>query len=101
MKESINNFTDFFAIDPGNTDPYGIMKKVEHIYTLSEKRLNYFAKNIAPKLDEEERANLAMGLSGAVSLNQMAKVVRHFVEMARKTKSYQWAMILQMHVPMI
>jgi hypothetical protein len=101
LKESINNFMEFYAIDPVNTDPYGIMKKVEHIYTLSEKRFNHFAKSVAPNFNEEDKANIAMGLSGAVSLNQIAKVVRHFVEMARKTKSYQWAMVLQMQLPTI
>jgi hypothetical protein len=101
MKESINNFAEFFAIDPVTTDPYGVMKKIEHIYSLSEKRFNRFAKEIAPNFNEEEKADIAMGLSGAVSLNQIAKIVRHFVEMARKTKSYQWAMILQMQLPTI
>ena len=52
LKESINNFAEFFAIDPVNTDPYGIMKKVEHIYTLSEKRFNHFAKSVAPNFNE-------------------------------------------------
>lgn len=101
LKESIDNFAEVFSIDPVGTDPAGIMKKIEHIYTLSEKRFNYFAKTVAPKFDEESRANLVMGLSGAVSLNQIAKIVRHYVEMARKTRSLQWAMILQMQLPTI
>jgi len=101
LKEAVSNFMDFFTIEPVSLDPFGIVKKIEHIYMLSEKRFKYFAKNIAPKLEEESRANLVMGLSGAISLNQIAKVVRHFVEMARKTKSYQWAMIVQMQLPMI
>lgn len=101
LKESIDNFAEVFAIEPVGIDPSGIMRKIEHIYTLSEKRFKYFAKTVAPKFDEESKANLVMGLSGAVSLHQIAKIVRHFVEMARKTKSYQWAMILQMQLPMI
>jgi hypothetical protein len=101
LKESIDNFAEVFSIDPVGTDPAGIMKKIEHIYILSEKRFNYFAKTVAPDFDEESRANLVMGLSGAVSLNQIAKIVRHYVEMARKTKSLQWAMMLQMQLPTI
>jgi hypothetical protein len=53
LKESVNSFTDFFSIDPVSTDPYGVMKKIEHVYTLSEKRFHYFVDTIAPKLDEE------------------------------------------------
>jgi hypothetical protein len=77
------------------------MKKIEHVYTLSEKRFHYFVDTIAPKLDEESKANLVMGMSGAVSLNQIAKIVRHFVELARKTKNLQYVMVLQMQLPMI
>ena len=101
LKESVDNFAEVFSIDPVSTDPSGIMRKIEHIYTLSEKRFNYFAKSVAPKFDEESRANLVMGLSGAVSLNQIAKIVRHFVELSRKSKSLQWAMMLQMQLPTI
>jgi len=52
-------------------------------------------------MDEESKHNVRMGLSGAVSLNQVAKIVRHFVELIRKTKNLQLALVLQMQLPMI
>ena len=42
-----------------------------------------------------------MGLSGALTLNQLAKVVRHFVEMLRKTKNLQFAVILQIQISLL
>ncbi len=101
LKDAINNFLEVFTIEPVNIDPFGIVKKIEHIYDLSEKRFKYFVKNIAPKLDSESQANLVMGVSGAVSLNQIAKIVRHFVETIRKSKNLQLAMMLQMQLPQI
>jgi hypothetical protein len=101
LKEAINNFLDFFVIEPVSLDPYGIVKKFEHLSDLSEKRFKYFVKRVAPKFNSEDQANLTMGLSGAVSLNQIAKIVRHFVETVRKTKNLQLALILQMQLPLI
>lgn len=101
LDENVSNFLEFFMIEPVNLDPYGIMKKIEHLTNLEEKRFKYFVKEIASSLDEESQANLVMGLSGAISLNQVAKVVRHYVEMIRKYKNLQLAMLLQMQMPMI
>ena len=101
LRDSINNFLEFFMIQPVSLDPYGIVKKIEHVVNLEENRFKYFVDNIAPNMDKESRANLMMGLSGAISLNQIAKIVRHYVETIRKTKNLQLAMVLQMQVPLI
>lgn len=101
LKENINNFLEFFMIQPINLDPYGIIKKLEHMMDMSETRFKYFVDQIAPGMDLESKQNIRMGLSGAVSLNQIAKLVRHFVELIRKTKNLQLALVLQMQLPMI
>ena len=101
VREAVGNFMDFFVIQPVSLDPAGIMKKIEHLTNLSERRFKYFVENVAPNLPEEEKANMNMTLAGAMSLNQIMKVVRHYVEIAKKTKNLQIAMILQMQLPMI
>ncbi|MBI2543474.1 MAG: DUF1512 family protein [Candidatus Aenigmarchaeota archaeon] len=101
LNEKVSNFMEFFSIDPVNLDPVGIVKKLEHIQILSENRFEYFVRKTSPKMDAEAQANIMMGLAGAISLNQISKVVRHFVEMVRKTKSLQIAMLLQMQLPLI
>jgi len=100
-KNEVNDFMDFFVIDPVSLDPYGIMGKIEHLVNLSEDRFRLFVEKSAPQLREDEKANLVMGLSGAVSLNQIFKIVRHIVELAKKTKNVQLAMLFQMQMPMI
>jgi len=101
LRDAVNNFLEVFTIEPISLDPFGIVKKIEHVYDLSERKFKYFVKTIAPKMDSESQANLVMGVSGAVSLNQISKIVRHYVETIRKTKNLQLAMVLQMQLPMI
>jgi hypothetical protein len=101
LREVISNFLEFFVIEPVSLDPFGIIKKIEHVVNLQEKRFKHFAKEMAPRLDSEEQANFIMGLSGAISLNQVAKLVRHFVELVRKTKNLQYGLMLQMQLPLI
>ncbi len=42
-----------------------------------------------------------MGFAAGITLYDVAKIVRHFVELAKKTKNLQIAMIIQMQLPMI
>lgn len=101
LRDAINNFLEFFRIEPVSLDPYGVMKKIEHVDNLSDERLKYFAKTIAPKFGSEEQADLMGGLSGAITLHQITKIIRHYIELIKKTKNLQLAMVLQMQLPMI
>lgn len=101
LKRSVNRFLEFFVISPVSLDPYGVVKKLEHLIDLEKDRFKYFVDQVAPKLSTEEKANTMMGLSGAISLYTLTKLVRHFVELVKKTKSINLAMILQMQLPLI
>jgi hypothetical protein len=101
LKRSVNRFMEFFVISPVSLDPYGVVKKLEHLVDLEKGRFKYFVNQVAPKLDTEEKANTMMGLSGAISLYTLTKLVRHFVELIKKTKSINLAMLLQMQLPLI
>ncbi len=101
LREKIGNFMEFFAIEPVNLDPYGILKKLNHLVELVEDRFKDFSREVAPKMNPEDQASLVGGLSGAITMNQIAKIVRHFVETIKKTKNLQLAMILQMQMPFI
>lgn len=100
-KNEVNDFMEFFVIEPVSLDPYGIMGKIEHLVNLSEDRFKQFSEKVAPQLDAEQQANLVMGMSGAISLNQISKIVRHILELVKKTKNPQLAMIYQMQMPLI
>jgi len=101
LKQQINNFMEFFVIEPVSLDPYGIMRKIEHLVDLSEQRFESFVDKVAPKANEEMQANLMMGLSGALTLHQIEKIIRHYVELVKKTKNIQLALIFTMQLPLI
>lgn len=101
LRAIMKRFADFFMISPVSLDPFGIMKKIEHLVNMTENRFKDTAKKMVPKADSEEQMNVYMGLQAAVSLNMIAKIVRHYVELVKKFKNLQFAMILQMQLPLI
>ena len=101
IKSAINRFYEFFLITPISLDPSGIVKKFDHIITNERDTFTYFIKQLAPDMHPEKRASIEMGIAAGMTLNQISKIVRHYVELIRKTKSMQIAMILQMQLPLI
>jgi hypothetical protein len=101
VKESVNRFYEFFVIGPVDMDPNGIVKKVDFVLRNQKKRFGYFISQIVPNADADRKAALEMGFAAGMTVHEIAKVVRHYVETIRKTKSIQIAMILQMQLPMV
>jgi len=101
VKDNINSFMDFFAVSPVSVDPYGVMKKLDHIIKQADDRFDYFADQIAPDFSKEEKKNLKSALGGAMTTHYIAKIVRHMLELIKKHKMFQMGMILQMQIPMI
>ena len=101
LKDSIDRFFEFFVISPVSLDPFGVVRKFDHIIQNQRDRFSYFVDQAAPKTDTEKKACLEMGLAGGMAVHEIAKIVRHYVELVRKTKSIQIAMILQMQLPLI
>jgi hypothetical protein len=100
-KNEINNFMEFFAVTPIGTDPYGIMKKLDHIIRNYDNRFRYFVDQIIPDAPKEKKKNIKNALSGAITTHQIAKIVRHYLELIKKYKMFQLAMVIQMQIPLI
>ncbi|MCX6819185.1 MAG: DUF1512 family protein [Candidatus Aenigmarchaeota archaeon] len=101
LKSDINEFTDFFVVEPSNIDPYGLVRKIDQTIRGMESRFNEFANKIAGKKNDKEKQEINYSLRAAIGLRQIAKIVRHNVELAKKFKNLQIAMILQMQLPLI
>jgi len=101
LKESIKNFMEFFIVSPIETDPYGIMKKIDHVIRNSDDRFKYFVRQIAPDASKEKQMDIKDALAGAITTHQIAKIVRHYLELIKKYKMFQLAMIIQMQIPLI
>ena len=100
-KNIIENALDLFLIPPVDLDPYGILKKIEHLLDKTEEKFEQYAGTIAPESDEVWRANIISLIKGGIGLNNIAKLVRHYVEFVKKTNNLQVAMIIQMNLPII
>ncbi len=99
--EAVERAMDFFLIPPVDLDPYGILRKIEHLLDEAEAMFEAVAGEIAPQSDPVWRANIVSLLKGGVGLNTIAKMVRHFVELVKKTNNLQMAMMIQMSLPLI
>ncbi len=100
-REKIDNFLEFFVISPVDLDPFGIVKKIEHIMVLELRRFKYFVNRIAGNLKEEERLNLIDSINTTMTLHQLTKILRHYSEFIRKTKNVQLGLLIQMQLPLI
>ncbi len=101
MKDKIRNFMDFFAIPPVDIDPYGVVKKLDHIIKNADNRLKIFVREISPNISYEKESNIKNAIAGAMMTHQIAKIVRHYLEQVKKYKIYQLAILLQMQIPLI
>jgi hypothetical protein len=101
LRDSMNQFFEFFMITPVGIDPAGLVPKLDHMIKNQKDRFEYFVSQVAPKMDAERRTNIEMGLAGGITVHEISKIVRHYVEMVRKTKNIQIAMVLQMQLPLI
>jgi hypothetical protein len=100
-KSKIDKFTEFFVIEPSGLDPYGIVKKIDQLVRQTESRFDEFTDEIAPGKSYMEKRQLNYTLRAAIGLRQIAKIVRHFVELSKKFKNLQIAMLVRMQLPIL
>lgn len=101
IKNTVEGVMDFFLIPPVDLDPYGILAKVEHLIDKAEDRFEAVVKKIAPEADAVWKSNIISLVKGGIGLNNIAKLVRHYVEFVKKTNNLQMAMLMQMQLPII
>ncbi len=98
---AVDNFMEFFIVPPVSLDPAGIMDKFESILDLGEEKFKHMTKTIAPNADDEWKSNITMTLKATLGINGVAKMVRHNLELSKKTGNLQILLMLQMGLPMI
>src|SRR3989338_293202 len=101
MREKIDVFSDFFLVEPSSLDPYGIVHKIDQLIRQTEERFTEFVDENASSKSAIEKQQLNYALRTSIGLRQIAKIVRHNVELAKKFKNLQIAMIIQIQLPII
>jgi len=101
INRAINNFLEFFSIEPVDKDPYGVLRRLEHILDIRRDRFKDFISRIVPKASKIECENLEGVLEAAIAVNFIYKIIRHFLILGKKTKSLFILMQLDMQMPLI
>ncbi len=97
----VERMLEFFVIPPVNLDPYGILSKLEYVLDRAEDRFEKVSKEISPKADRIWMANVNSLLKGALGMNMLTKILRHYIEFAKKTGNIQITMLIHMQLPLI
>jgi len=97
----VDRFLEYFAIAPVDTDPSGVIWRLEHLLDVRDVRFKDDVKLMAPKADETQINNLELMLEAALALNLIYRVIRHYYLLGRKTLSLYVIMQLQMILPLI
>ena len=97
----INDFLEFFMIEPVDRDPSGIMYKLEHLVNVRDERFEHIVAELAPNVSRDQAANLENVLEAIIALNSIYRIVRHYLILGEKTKSYILILQLQMQLPEI
>lgn len=97
----IDDFLDFFFIEPVSADPTGVLRRLEHILNVRDKRIKRFVSKIAPNAEPTFLPNIEGLLESTLVLNYLYRETRHLLLLGKKTKSVIFIMQLQMLLPLI
>ncbi len=99
----LENFLTFIAITPVDLDPYGIIPKIDHIIDVRDERFKEEIVGLAPnvELGTKEAQNLENVLEAAMAVDYVYRLVKHFLILGKKSKSYIVLMQISMQMTMI
>lgn len=93
----VEDFQEMFVVMPSSLDPFGVVKKIDATLRQMEGKFERFAL----KLESPGKRNVNYALRALVSVHQISKVVRHYVELVKKYKNIQIGFLVQMQLPAI
>jgi len=103
LKEELNKLLNSFVILPESMDPYGIVKKTEHIIDLRESRFLNDIRRIVTRSDVKDSKirNMSNMVEATSALNILYKYLEHYYLLAKKTGNFFLVAQLQMLVPLL
>jgi hypothetical protein len=93
----------FVTIAPVDLDPAGIIRKLEFILDVRDDRFKKEVKILAPNVESEspEAQNLENILEAAMAVDYVYRLVKHFLILGKKSKSYILLMQISMQMSLI
>lgn len=99
--KDLDRFIEFFTIMPVDMDPYGVVRKVEHIINVRDERMRLEIRQACLGINEPDVLKLENILEAATGLNLIYKVIRHFYLMGKRTGSTFMVLQIQMLLPLL
>lgn len=101
VRNIFNKVKGFFLIEPVTLDPYGAIRRLEHLLNVMRGHLNAIMREVAPKADDWKRSNLRDQMAGALTLDMIYRIIRHYFILGRKTQNLIYIAQIQMLLPEI
>lgn len=92
----IEEFMTFVTISPVSLDPFGIIKKFDHIIDVRDDRFKEEVEKLAPKANDVERQTLENLSEATMAVDFVYRLVKHYLILGKKSKS----MILLLQISM-
>lgn len=97
----LNKASEYFVISPVDIEPVDIIKRLESLLRTQETRLEALVDEALPDRDRMVRSQALTALAISAALNQVYKIVRHYLLLGRKTNNWILIMQLDMILPTI
>jgi len=97
----IRRATDFFTIDPVSDEPTDIMKRLDHLIRTRDKSFRNLVSLYVKNIDKYEKSLVETSLSIYAAINQVYKIVRHYLLSAEKENNWVLLMQLELQMPQI
>lgn len=97
----LEQFMGFIEIMPSNLDPSGIIPKIDFLVDVRDERFKEESQLLAPQATREQQMSLENLIEASMAVDQIFRTVRHFLILAKKTKSYILAMQVEMQIGLI
>ncbi len=99
----LEDMLSFIAIGPVDLDPYGIIDKFEHIIDVRDNRLEHEVLQLAPNIikGSPEAQNLENLLEAEMAVDTIYRLVKHYLILGKKSKSYILLMQISMQMSLI
>jgi hypothetical protein len=101
LRAKIEDFMTFIAIQPTGLDPAGIVPKLDHLVNVRDERFKEEVKILAPNADSVTSSNLENILEAAMAIDFVYRLIRHYLILGKKSKSYLLLMQVQMQLSLI
>ncbi|PVU73744.1 DUF1512 domain-containing protein [Sulfolobales archaeon SCGC AB-777_J03] len=97
----VDTLAEMFVIDPVSVEPIDIINRMRHLLRGGESKIKLLIKDSVPNADPVTISKLEVSAEVVNALNLVYKVVRHYINLAKKLKSPMLMYQVQMVIPIL